>query len=124
MNSVLKSLRDEKGYSQEELAKKLSISRQTYNKYENLESKPTIEVVEKLAKLFDVDYACIIDNKKPVTLTYNVICDCEEKNKDSGLRIDIPIENIKKFKQVFLYILKEYHAGHWKHEMRQKYGKQ
>jgi len=25
---------------------------------------------------------------------------------------------------VFLYILKEYHAGHWKHEMRQKYGKQ
>ena len=52
MNRVLKVLRDKNGYSQEELAKKLGISRQTYIKYENLESKPTLEVIEKLAKIF------------------------------------------------------------------------
>ena len=107
MNSVLKSLRDEKGYTQEELAQKLEISRQTYIKYENLKGKPAIEVIEKLAKLFDVDCSCIIENKMPVKPTYNVICNCEEKTKEPEIRINIPIKNIEKFKQVFLYILKK-----------------
>jgi transcriptional regulator with XRE-family HTH domain len=107
MNSILKSLREEKDYSQEDLAKKLGISRQTYIKYENLEGKPTLEVVKQLAKLFEVDYSCIIDNKMPIKPTYNVICECEKKPKQDEIRINIPIKNIEKFKQVFLYILKK-----------------
>ncbi len=106
-NSILKSLRDENGYSQKELAKKLGISRQTYNKYENLEAKPNLAVVEKLSKLFNVDYSCIIDNKAPIRPAYNVVCECETKPQDPEIRINIPVENIKKFKQVFLYILKK-----------------
>ena len=78
--SVLKKLREEASLSQNEHAKKIDISRQSYIKYENLESKPTLEVVEKLAKFFDVDYSCIIDNKMPTRIPllreYNV-----DKNK-------------------------------------------
>lgn len=107
MKSVLKFLREEQDYSQEELACVLGISRQTYNKYENLESKPTLVVIEKLAKIFDVDYACLIENKMPAKPTYNIIDDHEQNKQKTGIRIDIPIENIEKFKQVFLYILKK-----------------
>lgn len=108
MNSVLKSLREEKGYSQEELAKKVGITRQTYIKYENLEGKPTLDVVEKLSKLFDVDYSCIIDNKMPVKHIYSVINECGKiENSEPEIRINIPAKNIEKFKQVFLYILKK-----------------
>ena len=49
----------------------------------------------------------LIENKPPKEYTYNVIDDKKEISKDNELRIDIPIENIEKFKQVFLYILKK-----------------
>ena len=71
--SILKKFREEAKLSQDELAKKIGISRQSYIKYENLESKPTLEVVEKLARFFDVDYACIIDNKMPTKYSYNIV---------------------------------------------------
>lgn len=105
--SILKELRENAKLSQDELAKKIGVSRQSYNKYENLETKPTLEVVEKLAKFFDIDYACIIDNKMPAKYTYNIIGKKQTKGEKSNIRIDIPIENIEKFKQVFLYILKK-----------------
>ena len=107
IKNILKFLRDTAGYSQEELAEKLGISRQTYIKYESLETKPTLEIVEKLSKLYDVDYACIIDNKEPKKYSYNVIDAKKKKKEEPDIRIDIPIENIEKFKQVFLYILKK-----------------
>ena len=105
--SILKKLREEAKLSQYELAKKIGISRQSYIKYENLESKPTLEVVEKLAKFFDVDYACIIDNKMPIKYSYNIVGEKQIEEKTDDIRINIPIENIEKFKQVFLYILKK-----------------
>ena len=105
--SILKKLREEAKLSQYELAKKIGISRQSYIKYENLESKPTLEVVEKLAKFFDVDYACIIDNKMPTKYSYNIVGEKQIEEKTDDIRINIPIENIEKFKQVFLYILKK-----------------
>lgn len=102
MINMIKKLREEQGYSQEQLAKELNISRQTLIKYENGE-QPTIENVKKIANFFDVDYACIIDNKEPVQHTYNIIAG--EKETKSDIRIDIPQNNIEKFKQVLLYIL-------------------
>lgn len=107
IKNILKLLREKAGYSQEELAEKLGISRQTYIKYENLETKPTLDIVEKLSKLYDIDYACIIDNKEPKKYSYNVIDAKKKKKEEPDIRIDIPIENIEKFKQVFLYILKK-----------------
>ena len=65
-----------------------------------------LKLLKNLPRSFDVDYSCIIDNKMPVKHTYNVIYECKEKLKQSEIRINIPIKNIEKFKQVFLYILK------------------
>lgn len=48
------SLRKMKGLSQEELAEKMDISRQTLSKYETGESLPDIEKCKQLADIFEV----------------------------------------------------------------------
>ncbi len=50
----LVSLRKIKGISQEELAEKVNISRQTLSKYEKGESVPDINICKKMAEFFDV----------------------------------------------------------------------
>ena len=105
MPNIIKKLREEHKYTQEELARQLKISRQTLTKYENGEH-PTVACVKKMARLFGVDYACIIDNTEPVRVYYNILP--EEKTEDKeDIRIDIPQKNINKFKQILLYILKK-----------------
>src|SRR5574344_1159317 len=104
MTTILKQLREQKGYSQEQLSKDLGISRQTLINYENGVNTPTLENIKKLAKFFEVDYSCIIDNKEPTQPTYNIL-PTEEKLVRTDIRINIPQENIDKFKQVLLYIL-------------------
>jgi len=50
----LKSVRKTKGWSQEELAEKLFVSRQSVSKWENGQNYPSIEVIIKLSDLFEV----------------------------------------------------------------------
>ncbi len=66
MESVIKHLREENRYTQVQLAKILGISRQALIKYEAMEQEPSIVTVRNLAKLFKVDYACLIDNQLPL----------------------------------------------------------
>lgn len=48
----LKSLRQESGFTQQEVADKISINRGSYSNWENGKREPTLENVVKLAKLF------------------------------------------------------------------------
>ncbi|WP_147534450.1 helix-turn-helix domain-containing protein [Bacillus marasmi] len=50
----LKSERKNKGWSQEELAEKLFVSRQSVSKWENGQNYPSIEILIKLSDLFGV----------------------------------------------------------------------
>lgn len=50
MRNCIKQLRKEAGYSQEELAKKCSVSRQTINAIENDKYDPTLALAFSLAK--------------------------------------------------------------------------
>ena len=52
--SRLQKLRKEKGYSQEELADKLGISRQAISKWERAEASPDTDNLIMLAKLYNV----------------------------------------------------------------------
>ncbi|MEF9968355.1 MAG: helix-turn-helix transcriptional regulator, partial [Longicatena sp.] len=53
-NEKLLQLRKEKGYSQEELAQKLGVSRQAISKWEVSDSYPEMENILEICKLFDV----------------------------------------------------------------------
>ncbi len=106
METVVKILREQNLFSQEELAKKLGVSRQSYIKYENGTAEMPLEIVRSLSKIFDVDYSCIIDNKLPSEPRYDIKKSASNgENEKSDIRISIPENNIEKFKQVFLYIL-------------------
>lgn len=50
----LKNLRKDKGWSQEELAEKIFVSRQSVSKWENGQNYPSIEIIIKLSDLFGV----------------------------------------------------------------------
>ncbi|ALS21545.1 Xre family transcriptional regulator [Paenibacillus naphthalenovorans] len=50
----LKNERKKKGWSQEELAEKLFVSRQSVSKWENGQNYPSIEIIIKVSDLFGV----------------------------------------------------------------------
>lgn len=104
MISILKTLRENENISQDDLAATLGITRQTLSKYENGESNFSLDIIKKLAQFFNVDYSCFIDNKMPTMPQYNIVV-TDNPKPQVDIRIDIPQENITKFKQVLLYIL-------------------
>ena len=107
MNKVLKYIREQNNITKDEMANTLGITRQTYYKYELGENELTIDIVRKIASKFNVDYVDIIENNIPQEFNYNIINTrkLNKKEQNIDIRIDIPQENIDKFKQVLLYIL-------------------
>ena len=53
-NNKLYELRKQKGFSQEELANRLNVSRQTISKWEVGESSPDMEKLVAISELFDI----------------------------------------------------------------------
>lgn len=61
-NEKLKSLRKEKGLSQEEVAEHLNVSRQTISKYELGDATPDLKKLTEITKLFNVSYDYLLGN--------------------------------------------------------------
>ena len=61
LGETLKSLRTKAGVTQSDLGEKLSISAQAISKWERNESQPDIETLKKLAEIYNVTVAEIID---------------------------------------------------------------
>ncbi len=57
----LKTLRQEKGISQKELAKELNVSYKTISYYETGVSEPPIEIIVKIKKYFNCDYEDLLE---------------------------------------------------------------
>lgn len=60
MKLSLKAIRINNNLTQLEAAKKLGISEYTLNNYENYKSFPDVQIIEKILKLYKVDYNDII----------------------------------------------------------------
>lgn len=58
----IKSLRKQNGYSQETLANQLNVVRQTISKWENGQSVPDADMLEKIANLFEVPVSTLLGN--------------------------------------------------------------
>lgn len=59
----LKSMRKEKGWTQQEVADRLGIERSTYTRYENGSSEPNFEMLEQLSQIFDVTVDALIGRR-------------------------------------------------------------
>lgn len=58
---ILKEARQKKGLTQDELAKKAGLGKNTYPKIERDESKPSPESIKKLVKVLGIDASKIAD---------------------------------------------------------------
>ncbi|WP_337969719.1 LexA family protein [Virgibacillus salexigens] len=58
----LKELRLIEGWTQQEVATKLGVSKQTYNHYENEKRKPGLEMIKKLAEVYQVNLDRVFGN--------------------------------------------------------------
>lgn len=64
-NKKIYELRKQKGFSQEELASKLNVTRQTVSKWELGDSTPDMEKLVVLSDLFEISLDELVLGKKP-----------------------------------------------------------
>lgn len=73
LSQTLKRLRENCGYTQQQVADALNIDRSTYTYYETAKTTPDINTIIKLAKIFNVTYNDILDDDaRPVARVSDV----------------------------------------------------
>lgn len=90
MKEILKYLRQIKSLSQEEVAQRLGISRQSYIKYEKGTVIPNQETINELAKLYGVTSSFIKENKIPSLNTAQPANFAYKMKQDSGINVAEP----------------------------------
>ena len=105
--SALRELRLDFGYTQEVLAEAIGVSKQTLITYEKNSGNIPAGKVAALAKIFEVDCDCIINDTPPREYHYDVASGAgtPTPSEPSEVRISIPQKNVEKFKEVLLYVL-------------------
>lgn len=100
---LLRQLREERGLSQDALAKGLGVSRPTYIALEQGKRELTLSEAERISRMFEISLDSIVLGKKPAE---TILAPQEaRKERKADMRVSIPVERIEKFKQVLLYIL-------------------
>ena len=85
----LQQLRKEKGYSQEELAQALGLSRQAVSKWERAESSPDTDNLICLAKLYDMSLDELLNTDETVEEIRERTQEVEEEKKEDEKYIKI-----------------------------------
>ncbi len=106
LGEKIKALREGNDLSQEKTAELLGINRVSLSQIENGERKISAQELSKLAKILNVP----TDNLLNLKANINVHLEKggaipKVSHKDQEMRINVPQENIKKFKEVLIYIL-------------------
>lgn len=62
---ILKKERESRGLTQEELAKKLDVSKATISLYESGDRYPSLDVLHKIAEVLEIPLSAILELKTP-----------------------------------------------------------
>jgi len=107
LSKFIQQLRKKNNLTQEFLALELGISRPTYVQIERGERDLTITEAQKMAAIFGMSLNDLLSgNKKEIKVDF----EREKKVKKSAepeIRINVPQQNLKKFREVLLYILEK-----------------
>ena len=104
LGNRIKQLRQEIELSQEQFSELLKVSRVAVSQIENGVRKITAEEITKIAKIFNITTDSLLNLEKDIKV---VLQKTEKKTtkKKEEMRINVPQKNLKKFKEVLLYIL-------------------
>ena len=84
-NENLRKIRKEKGYTQEELAAKVGVVRQTVSKWEKGLSVPDADILRKIAEILDVDINILLGDEIAVDVdNFNGLNSNKKKNIDDN----------------------------------------
>lgn len=114
---VISKLRKQKGLTQEQLGKKLNVSFQAVSKWENNQSEPNLETIEKLADVFGITIAQFFEMAnidegdsatKNLESTDSKNNDINIENNNGGAQGSTKgnafVQNLKKYKEWYLMI--------------------
>lgn len=65
LETKLRRLREQKGWSQMDVAHQLDVSQSAYNKWEAGQAKPTLPHLQKLAEIFEIDFMDLVQAQMP-----------------------------------------------------------
>lgn len=105
MVNIIKKLRKEQDYSQDDLAKMINVSRPVFSAIERGEKDLTVTQARKLADLFGLSLDDFLENRIPKKPEIIVKPAKKKEKAKSDIRISVPEKNIDKFREVFLYVL-------------------
>lgn len=96
-NENLKEIRKEKGYTQEELAIKVGVVRQTVSKWEKGLSVPDADILRKIAEILDTDINILLGDEIATNVdNLNRPIKDEEKDKEDNSSIEEKLTQISK----------------------------
>lgn len=93
LNEKIRFLRKTSKLSQVELAKKLGVTKQCVSNWENDNIQPSVEMLVKLAKLFNVSTDYMLD------LDSNDVIDVSKLNEEEKLHIKYIVMDLIKLKK-------------------------
>ena len=99
----IKFLREKKGWTQETLAKKTNLKREAISNIENGNRQIKIEELGRFADVFEVSADQLLNRISLDRVTLEGYY--PEKKSKTTVRINVPIKNERKFREVLLYVL-------------------
>lgn len=91
LGNKLKQLRQDRNWSQADVAYKLDISQPAYNKWETDQSKPTLAHINKIAEVFEIEIQDLFENEGNILITNNTFENSNIFNpKDSTINMQSP----------------------------------
>lgn len=109
----IKTQRTKRNMTQAYLASELGISRPTYLQIERGERELTISEAKKLAALFDMSLEHFLEERNERRSVVKLAKEPKKAvAKELEMRINVPQKNVKKFKEVLLYVLERVGSRH------------
>jgi len=105
-HTFLLKLRKNQGISQAFVAEKIGVSRASFIEIEKGAKELTLSQANKIAGIFNISLGGLISGKTTPDIKVS-IQDKSEKKEKQEIRIDVPQKNLKKFKEVLLYVLEK-----------------
>ncbi len=103
LSQTLKRLRENCGYTQQQVADALNIDRSTYTYYETAKTTPDINTIIKLAKIFNVTYSDILDDDAGPTARVSDSGKGSSSEKRHSKNSSLIYELTKNEKQLIIY---------------------
>ena len=118
LSEKIVTLRKQKGWSQEELADKLNVSRQAVGKWETETALPEVDKILQMATLFDVSTDSLLkdDVQLPQTQQPDTFCAADKKTKFKSKKIQKIgklFNSILWLIAVAVYLIWSFVSGQW-----------